>query len=135
MTIEIQALSAKEREILYLVYELEPATAQAVQSKLKHDASYNSVRRILDSLVEKKFVTFERVGRKYQYRPIRSRSEQGTKLLQEVIQAFFDASPALGFANLIKGTRNQKIQDLEIENAKRLLDQLRKDEDSQESSG
>ncbi len=135
MNSEIQSLSAKEREVLYLIYQLEPATAQAVQSNLKLEASYNSVRRILDSLVEKRFVTFKRIGRKYHYEPVRSRTEQGTKLLREIIHSFFDASPALGFASLIKGTRNQQIQDLEIDNARRLLEQFRNDDDENQGTG
>lgn len=126
MNVEIGELPPKERQILYLVYQLAPVTVLDVQQNLKHEASYNSIRRILDSLVEKKLVTFERVKRKYVYSPVRSRSEQGTKMLQEVIKTFFDESPALGFVNLIKGRRDENLQDLEIENIKSLLDDYRK---------
>lgn len=130
MGTEIQELSAREREVLYLIYQLEPATVQDIQEGLKKkSASYNSVRRTIDCLVEKGFVSFQRVGRKHQFRPIRSRTEQGTKLLREVIKAFFDESPALGFANLIRGTRSEQVQDLEIENIRRLVDKFRSGDD------
>ena len=70
----IQELSARDCEALYLVYQLEPLTAQDVQANLTLEARCNSVRRLIDSLVEERFAKFERIGRNYRYRPLLDRA-------------------------------------------------------------
>ncbi len=121
---DLKSLSRREREVLYLVYELGKATALDIQERLEPAATYNATRRLLETLTKKGAVQFSRNGRQYVYEPVRSRFDQGTAALAEVLNAFFDGSPALGFMNLMKA-KDERLQDLEIENLKKLLDEAR----------
>lgn len=117
---DIRELSKREREVLYLVYQHHPASVHKIQENMQSEVSYNGVRRILDSLVSKKLVHSTKVGKKYQYSPVRSAMEQGTQMLKEVLMVFFDESAALGFASLMK-SKDARLQELEIENLRSLL--------------
>jgi hypothetical protein len=55
---------------------------------------------------------------------VRSRFDQGSTALLEVLNAFFDGSPALGFMNLMK-SKDERLQDLELENIRKLLEDAR----------
>lgn len=122
--LDLKSLSRREREVLYLVYELGSATAADIQERLDPPATYNATRRLLETLSKKEAIRFSRNGRQYVYSPVRSRFEQGTAALAEVLNAFFDGSPALGFMNLMKA-KDQRLQDLELDNIRKLLDEAR----------
>ena len=123
---DLKSLSRREREVLYLVYELGTATAADVQERLDPPATYNATRRLLETLCKKEAIQYRRSGRQYEYSPVRSRFEQGTAALAEVLNAFFDGSPALGFMNLMK-TKDERLQNLELDNIRKLLDEAREE--------
>ena len=127
---DIGDLSARERQALYLVYQLAPASAADIQEQL--ESSYNATRRILEALVQKKFVTYEKDGRRYIYRPLKSPTEEGTKLLREVIKAFFSSSPSLGFIQLIESARGGKeLSKRRLEEIRKILEEAESDQDAE----
>ena len=97
-----------------------------MQERLDPPATYNATRRLLETLGKKGVIQHRRSGRQYLYSPVRSRFEQGTAALAEVLNAFFDGSPALGFMNLMK-TKDERLQDLELDNIRKLLDEAREE--------
>ncbi len=118
----VNELSRREREVLYIVYELGEVSVSEVQSALS-DASYNAVRRILDSVSKKGLIKYKRIGRRFIYSPARSRVEEGTVALKEVLNTFFSGSAALGFMNVLKN-KDQQLRELEIQNVRQLLEEL-----------
>lgn len=116
---QVHQLTRREREVLYAVYELGEAAVAEVQEHL-NDPSYNAVRRQLDALSKKGLITFRKSGRRFLYAPASSKMEQGAAALKEVLQAFFDGSPALGFTSLLRN-KDLRVQESEIESVRKLL--------------
>ncbi|TWT33943.1 Penicillinase repressor [Posidoniimonas corsicana] len=115
----VNHLTRREREVLYAVYELGEGSVAEVQEHLA-DPSYNAVRRQLDALAKKELITFRKSGRRFLYSPAAPKMEQGVAALKEVLKAFFDGSPALGFTSVLR-SKDRSLQEMEIESVRKLL--------------
>lgn len=121
----VNQLTRREREVLYAVYELEEASVAKVQEHLG-DASYNAVRRQLDGLAKKELISFRKSGRCFVYLPATSKAQQGAAALREVLDTFFEGSPALGFTSLLR-TKDSRLQELELDSVRELLEEERQE--------
>ncbi|TWT77287.1 Penicillinase repressor [Posidoniimonas polymericola] len=115
----VNQLSRREREVLYAVFELGEASVADVREHLA-DPSYNAVRRQLDALAKKDLITPRKAGRRFLYAPTGPKMEQGVAALKEVLKAFFEGSPALGFTSVLR-SKDQPLQEQEIEQVRKLL--------------
>lgn len=94
-------LSRRERQIMDIIYRMGEATAQDVQERLPSPPSYSGVRGLLRVLEEKGHVSHRADGARYVYQPTVPREEARDAALRQVLQTFFDGSPAKAVAALL----------------------------------
>lgn len=87
------SLTDREAEIMDQLWELEIATAEQIRALLPGDPHDSTVRTLLRILEEKGFVSHERDGRSFVYRPVIRREKVQRKTLGNVIRQFFSGSP------------------------------------------
>lgn len=85
-------LSAREREILDLVYRLGQATATQVIAAMKQPPSRSAVRTFLKILEDKGYLKHKKEGREYVFIATRSRESVGRKAVLHVLETFFGGS-------------------------------------------
>jgi BlaI family penicillinase repressor len=85
-------LSARERQIMDLVYAKGEATATEVLQALPDPPSRNAVRTFLRILEEKGHLRHRSRGREYVFRPTRPRTRAGQSAVQHVLKTFFNGS-------------------------------------------
>ncbi|GAB4316720.1 MAG: BlaI/MecI/CopY family transcriptional regulator [Candidatus Zixiibacteriota bacterium] len=82
--------------------------------------AYNTVLTTLRILEKKGYLTHEKDGRAFVYRPIVDRTKARRTALRYVMSRFFENSPELLVVNLLK---NEKLDSEEIERLKKLIDE------------
>ncbi len=86
-------LTEREAEIMDRLWELGQASAEQIRVTLPDEPHDSTVRTMLRILEEKGFVTHERSGRSFVYRPVIQREKVQQKTLSNVIRRFFSGSP------------------------------------------
>ena len=86
-------LTEREAEIMDRLWELGQASAEQIRVTLPDEPHDSTVRTMLRILEEKGFVTHERSGRSFVYRPVIQREMVQQKTLSNVIRRFFSGSP------------------------------------------
>ncbi len=117
-------LSAREREILDLVYRLNEATATQVIAEMKQPPSRSAVRTFLKILEQKGYLRHKKVGREYLFTATKSRESVGRKAVNHVLQTFFGGSLSDAVASYLSkpGT---KIDDDELVRLEKLIEAAR----------
>lgn len=87
-----QQLSARERQVLDIVYALGEATATDVLGAMPKPPSRSAVRTFLRILEEKGKLRHKKRGREYVYRATRSRDRAGQAAVRQVLKTFFEGS-------------------------------------------
>ena len=85
-------LPRRERQILDAIYRMGEATVAEVLAEIPDPPSYSAVRAILRLMEEKGLVRHKKHGKRYVYRPTRSRETAGHSALQHLLWTFFDGS-------------------------------------------
>ena len=98
-----EILSARERQVMEVLYRRREATASDIHDELPDAASYNAVRGVLRVLEEKGHVEHEQDGRRYVYRPTASAESEGRSSLRRVVGTFFGGSAARVVSALFEG--------------------------------
>ncbi len=94
-------LSRRERQIMLVLFENGPSTAQQVLDGLPEPPSYSAVRTMLRLLEEKGQLTHHQEGPRYVYTPVVSREKAQKSALRQTVQSFFDNSVEQAMATLI----------------------------------
>ncbi len=87
------SLTEREAEIMSRLWELGTASAEQIRMTLPDEPHDSTVRTMLRILEEKGFVSHERNGRSFVYRPVIQREKVQQKTLSNVIRRFFSGSP------------------------------------------
>lgn len=109
-------LSRRERQIMDLVYRFERATVAEVHEAMEDAPTYNAVRALMGTLVDKGHLAHERDGRRYVYFPTVPAEAAGQSALRRVVTSFFDGSPAqaaVALLNLGEGPDEDELAALE----------------------
>ena len=85
-------LSARERQIMDVVYALGRASATETLDRLADPPSRTAVRTFLRILEEKGHLVHDKRGREYVYRPTRPRRRVGQSAMRRVLATFFEGS-------------------------------------------
>ena len=85
-------LSARERQVMDVIYSLREATATEVLQALSDPPSRNAVRTFLRILEEKGHLKHKQRGREYVFRPVNPRAQAGQSAVQHILKTFFDGS-------------------------------------------
>lgn len=77
----------------------EPTTVRSVHDELvtKRQIAYTTVMSTMDNLFRKGWLTREKVGLAYEYRPVMSREEHSAKLMRTVFESGGDSELILNF--------------------------------------
>lgn len=87
-----EILSARERQVMEVLYRRRKATAAELYEELPDAPSYNAVRGVLRILEEKGHVGHEREGRRYIYHPSSPAEAAGRSRLSRLSRTFFGGS-------------------------------------------
>jgi BlaI family penicillinase repressor len=81
-----------EREVMQLVWEHGPVTAETVREKLSRKLKESTVRTVLRRLEDKTYVTHTVDGRTYVYTAAEPRARVAAKAVQRIVDWFCDGS-------------------------------------------
>jgi BlaI family penicillinase repressor len=81
-----------EREVMQLVWEHAPVTAEAVRERLERPLKESTVRTVLRRIEEKGYVTHTVEGRTYVYQAAAPRGRVAAKAVQRIVDWFCNGS-------------------------------------------
>ncbi len=111
MSLEPSQLSRRERQIMNVVFERGHATAAQVREALPDAPSYSATRTLLGILEAKGHLKHRAEGPRYIYFPATSRQKASRSALKQVIQTFFQGSPANAVAALVDANDGSLTED------------------------
>lgn len=102
-----------------------PLTANEVIAKIEGITSWKpkTVKTLLGRLVKKRAISFNQDGRAYVYYPLIAEDECVKAESQSFLKKVFSGALNVMFANFLE---EQKLSNEEIEELKRILDQMKK---------
>lgn len=120
--LDLGRLSARERQIMDILYAEGEASAASVRDRLADAPGYSAVRTLLRILEDKGFVHHVQDGPRYIYRPTLAREQVRTSALSRVLRTFFDGSREQAVAALLDQDR---LSPEEHARLRRLIDEAR----------
>ncbi len=116
-------LGKVELEIYQIVCRLGVASVQAVvdEINLTRKAAYTSVMTLMKNLADKGFLTFEKSGKKYLYRPAVAPEDLQQTLLERTLDKVFAGSSVDLVQSLVN---SERIGSDELKQIRKLLDDL-----------
>jgi BlaI family penicillinase repressor len=119
-------LSRRERQIMDVLYRLGRASAADVQAGIPDPPSYSAVRATLRILEDKGAVQHEEKDGKYLYLPAVARDKASKSALRNLVDTFFEGSPAQAAAAIL-GNPSAKFTQEEIDRLSSLIEKARKE--------
>lgn len=117
MQTSLQQLSRRERQIMDILYERQPCSAQEIQQGLPDPPSYSAVRALLARLVDKQLVQFRQEGARYMYFPCVAEAKAQESAISRLLKTFFKGSPARAVSALLdmdaEGMSAREIEEIE----------------------
>lgn len=115
-------LTEAELRLMEIVWKKGEATVGDVVEALPKTRAlaYNTVLTTLRILEKKGYLSHEKDGRAFVYRPVVDRGRARKNALRYVMSRFFENSPELLVLNLLE---NEKIDMTEVERLRKLIDE------------
>jgi len=115
-------LTEAELRLMEIIWDKGEATVGDVVDMLPKGRAlaYNTVLTTLRILEKKGYLTHEKDGRAFVYRPVVDRTKARRTALSYVMSRFFENSPELLVLNLLE---NEKLDPDEIERLKNMIDE------------
>ena len=102
-----------------VLWDKQRATVGEVVAALgKGAATYSTVQTLLRILETKGYITHEKSGRAFVYRPLVDRQQARRRALSHLVSRLFDNSPSLLVTNVLE---DEQIDPAELERLKALL--------------
>ena len=95
------SLSARERQIMDVIYSRGEATVAEVRRELPDPPTYSAVRGLMRILEEKGHLEHREEGRRYVYLPTVPRQRAQRSALERVLKTFFAGSASEAVAALL----------------------------------
>ena len=113
-------ISEAEWEVMRVLWEKSPQAAEDVVAELEKRADWKpaTVKTLLNRLVAKKAIGYEKNGRRYLYRPLVGEKECVRHESRSFLDRLFGGSLAAGLAHFVE---SGKLSRSEIEELKRIL--------------
>lgn len=109
----MQALGKREAQIMQALWQLERAFVKEIIELLPPPKPhYNTVSTMVKILEEKGFVTHEKLGNAYRFRPLISKEAYQSEVVDAVVKGYFDDSP-MQLVNFF--AKKQKLDPAELE--------------------
>lgn len=118
-------LGETELELLQHVWELERATVADVHKRVLayREVAYTTIMNVMKKLADKGYLTYEREGAAYVYRPAKSALQVRASILREIVDKAFRGSPVSLVQTLVKRGRLSERERAEIVELIRTLDE------------
>jgi len=100
-------LSARERQIMDVLFQRGAATAAEVREGMPDAPSYSAVRTQLRILEDKGHVTHEQDGPRYVYRPTLAKERAKRSALNHLVDTFFNGSAGQAMAALLDDSNTE----------------------------
>jgi predicted transcriptional regulator len=114
----LEKLTAKEEEIMTVLWKLEKAFVKEIIQKLQGKQHYNTVSTMVRLLEEKGYVSHQAFGKSHQYFPIVDKKTYSEKVMEQTSTRFFDGS----YKNMVSFFAQQdKISEQELEEILELI--------------
>ena len=117
-------LSRRERQIMLVVYQHGPSTAQEILDRMPEPPSYSAVRTLLRILEDKGHLSHHEDGPRYVYSATTPHEEASQGALRQVVQTFFDGSASSAVAALLA---TESLDEDTLADLQALIDQARRD--------
>lgn len=119
------ALGARERQIMDVVYQIGEASVAEILEKLPDPPSYSAVRTMVRLLESKGFLTHRQEGTRYVYRASQSRDTAMRQAVSHLMKTFFAGSATDAVAAILHPSV-AKLTDDDIQRLEGLIQQARK---------
>jgi predicted transcriptional regulator len=115
-------LTDAEARLMHVLWNRGRATVADVVAGLRGRplVAYNTVQTTLRILEDKGYVTHDKVGRAFVYRPLIDQQVARRSALGHLVKRLFDNSPSLLVLNVLE---DQQIDATELQRLKRLIEQ------------
>jgi predicted transcriptional regulator len=121
-------LTDAELRLMEILWDKGTATVNDVVEALPKTRAlaYSTVLTTLRILEQKGYVGHEKQGRAFVYHPVVDRNQASRNAVNYIVSRFFDNSPELLVLNVLE---NQKIDPVELERLKKLVEESPVEED------
>lgn len=119
--LEEDRISARERQVMDILFRCGKATAEEVMGELPSPPSYSAVRALMATLETKGLVKHRKESRRYVYEPAVAEKKAKRTALQRLLATFFEGSPEKLVASLLDPD-DQKLSREEIERIRKLIE-------------
>lgn len=123
----IAKLSRRERQLMDIVYQRGRVSVADALEDLPDEPSYSTVRALLRILEEKGYLSHEKDGKRYIYRPTQPRQQAGRSALKQIFHTFFDKSIEKTVMTLIS---DADLSDEELDRLSQLIENAKKGDTS-----
>ena len=114
-------LTEVELELMEVLWQKGQASVGEIVEALPEERlAYSSVLTVMRILEQKGYVTHEKEGRAFIYRPLVDREQARKNVVGYLLKRFFDNSPELLVVNLLE---NESLSQSEVDRLKRLIDE------------
>ena len=118
-------LSARERQMMDVIWRRGSATAQEVLAEISDAPSYSAVRAMLRILEEKGHLSHEQDGPRYVFLPAEPRDQAKRSALRHLVETFFEGSVEQTVAALLD-SESKSLKPLELDKLSRMIEEARK---------
>lgn len=120
--LEEDRVSARERQVMDILFRLGKATAEEVMTELADPPGYSAVRALLATLEAKGLAKHGKESRRYVYQPTVPGKRAKRTALKRLLATFFEGSPEKLVAALLDPQDQQLSRD-EIQRIRKLIDE------------
>jgi predicted transcriptional regulator len=114
------SLTDAEARLMTVLWEKKRATvAEVVAGLNKRSVNYSTVQTLLRILEAKGYITHDKEGRAFVYRPLIDQRQARRRALSHLVSRLFNNSPRLLVLNVLE---DEQIDPRELERLKKLLD-------------
>ena len=114
-----EGLTAREMEIMQVIWCVEEATVDVIQNALPDRLVDSTIRTLLQIMEDKGYVRSQRQGRANVYCAAIAQDAVQTSALKQMVQRLFGGSPEMLLARLVEE------EQLDLDEVERLREQLR----------
>lgn len=119
-------MSKRERQLLEALYRLGKGSAAEIRDEIESPPTYTAVRTHLGNLEKKGFIRYVSDGVRYIYEPVIPREQMAERVMDDVLQTFFDNRLELVVATLLQRKERQVPQE-ELDRLATLIEEARKE--------
>jgi len=123
--LEDDRVSARERQVMDILFRLGRATAEEVMRELAEPPGYSAVRALLATLESKGLVKHGKESRRYVYQPAVPEKRAKRTALNRLLATFFEGRPEKLVAALLD-PRDLQLSQEEIDRIRKLIDEKEK---------